>query len=91
MYSTLESEIRKVTRAVVRCYIGEDLKVCVYVVDVYYDICQRLKLEGETENMGVCTKEWKGDSVQIQPRCSWPLPALLYVTVEWEPAFLRQA
>ena len=25
--------------------------------DVYYYICWRLKLEGETENMGVCTKE----------------------------------
>ena len=23
--------------------------------DVYYYICERLKLEGETENMGVCT------------------------------------
>ena len=65
MYSTLESEIRKVTRAVVRCYIGEDLKVCVYVVDVYYDICQRLKLEGETENMGVCTKERKGVTAAV--------------------------
>ena len=28
--------------------------------DVYYYICWRLKLEGETENMGVCTKERKG-------------------------------
>ena len=28
--------------------------------DVYYHICWRLKLEGETENMGVCTKERKG-------------------------------
>ena len=26
---------------------------------IYY-ICERLKLEGETENMGVCTKERKG-------------------------------
>ena len=25
--------------------------------DVYYYIGERLKLEGETENMGVCTKE----------------------------------
>ena len=25
--------------------------------DVYYYICWRLKLEGETENMGVCKKE----------------------------------
>ena len=30
--------------------------------DVYYYICQRLKLEGETENVGVCTKERKGDT-----------------------------
>ena len=29
--------------------------------DVYYYIGERLKLEGETENMGVCTKERKGD------------------------------
>ena len=29
------------------------------VVDVHYYICQRLKLEGETKNMGVCTKEWE--------------------------------
>ena len=28
--------------------------------DVYYYILWRLKLEGETENMGVCTKERKG-------------------------------
>ena len=33
--------------------------------DVYYYICQRLKLEGETENMGVCTKERKGDTAEI--------------------------
>ena len=28
--------------------------------DVYYYMCWRLKLEGESENMGVCTKERKG-------------------------------
>ena len=28
--------------------------------DVYYYVRWRLKLEGETENMGVCTKERKG-------------------------------
>ena len=28
--------------------------------DVYYYTCWRLKLEGETENMCVCTKERKG-------------------------------
>ena len=28
--------------------------------DVYYCIGERLKLERETENMGVCTKEWEG-------------------------------
>ena len=28
--------------------------------DVYYYMRWRLKLEGETENMGVCTKERKG-------------------------------
>ena len=34
--------------------------VTVVVVVVYYYIRWRLKLEGETENMGVCTKERKG-------------------------------
>ena len=33
--------------------------------DVYYYICQRLKLEGETENMSVCTKDRKGDTAEI--------------------------
>ena len=33
--------------------------------DVYYYICQRLKLEGETKNMGVCTKERKGDTAEV--------------------------
>ena len=28
--------------------------------DVYHYIGERLKLEGETENMGFCTKERKG-------------------------------
>ena len=28
--------------------------------NVHYYICKRLKLEGETENMGVCTKARKG-------------------------------
>ena len=33
--------------------------------DVYYYICWRLKLEGETENMGVCTKERKGVAAEV--------------------------
>ena len=33
--------------------------------DVYYNICWRLKLEGETENIGVCTKERKGVSAEV--------------------------
>ena len=33
-------------------------------VDDYY-ICRRLKLKGETENMGVCTKERKGDTAEV--------------------------
>ena len=36
--------------------------------DVYYYICWRLKLEGETENMGVCTKERKGVSAEVLKR-----------------------
>ena len=35
--------------------------------DVYYYMRWRLKLEGETENMGVCTKERKG----INSRSPW--------------------
>ena len=33
--------------------------------DVYYYICWRLKLEGETENICVCTKERKGVSAEV--------------------------
>ena len=33
--------------------------------DVYYYTCWRLKLEGETENMGVCTKEREGVAAEI--------------------------
>ena len=33
--------------------------------DVYYYIRWRLKLEGETENMGVCTKERKGVTAAV--------------------------
>ena len=33
--------------------------------DVYYYIRWRLKLEGETENMGVCTKERKGVAAEV--------------------------
>ena len=32
---------------------------------VYYYIGERLKLEGETENMGVCTKERKGVTAEV--------------------------
>ena len=33
--------------------------------DVYYYIRWRLKLEGETENMSVCTKERKGVTAAV--------------------------
>ena len=33
--------------------------------DVYYYIRWRLKLEGETENTGVCTKERKGVTAEV--------------------------
>ena len=33
--------------------------------DVHYYIRWRLKLEGETENMGVCTKERKGVTAEV--------------------------
>ena len=44
--------------------------------DVYYYICWRLKLEGETENIGVVRRSGRA----CQPRYSWPLPALIH----WE-------
>ena len=31
---------------------------------VYYYTVERLKLEGETENMGVCTKEWERHDIR---------------------------
>ena len=33
--------------------------------DVYNYIDERLKLEGETENMGICTKERKGMTAEV--------------------------
>ena len=33
--------------------------------DVYYYIGERLKLEGETENRGVCTKEQEGMTARV--------------------------
>ena len=33
--------------------------------DIYYYTCWRLKLEGETENMCVCTKERKGVAAEV--------------------------
>ena len=33
--------------------------------DVYHYIGERLKLEGEKENMGVCTKERKGMTAEV--------------------------
>ena len=33
--------------------------------DVYYYIRWRLKLEGETKDMGVCTKERKGVAAEV--------------------------
>ena len=41
--------------------------------DVYYYIRWRLKLEGETENMGVCTKERKGITVAVLMERRWVL------------------
>ena len=43
------------------CSLRCDDDVC----DVYYYIRWRLKLEGETENMGVCTKERKGVTAAV--------------------------
>ena len=43
----------------------DDTTLMTPVVDFYYYICQRLKLEGETENMGVCTKERNGETAEV--------------------------
>ena len=46
--------------------------------DVYYYIGERLKLEGKTENMGVCTKEQEGMTAGVlmaTPCCSHLLGA----------------
>ena len=48
-------------------------------MNFYYYISERLTLEGETENMGACTKERKGITAEVL-RYSWPLPALSH----WE-------
>ena len=42
--------------------------------DVYYYIRWRLKLEGETENMGVCTKERKGVTAEVLRATPCPMP-----------------
>ena len=35
------------------------------VMMMFITFCWRLKLEGETENMGVCTKERKGVAAEV--------------------------
>ena len=45
--------------------------------DVYCYICKRLKLEGGTENMGVCTKERKGGTAEVLLAISDQFPALI--------------
>ena len=39
--------------------------------DVHYYIRWRLKLEGETENTGVCTKERKGVTAEVHMATPW--------------------
>ena len=41
--------------------------------DVYYYMRWRLKLEGETENTGVCTKERKGVAAEVLFGLGYPL------------------
>ena len=42
------------------------MKVSATALDEPYSVLlQRLKLEGETENMSVCTKERKGDTAEV--------------------------
>ena len=48
--------------------------------DVYYSIGERLKLEGEAENMGVSAKKRKGMKAVVLMATSWPLPA----PIQWE-------
>ena len=47
------------------CRLADDDDVYDDDDDVYYYIRWRLKLEGETENMGVCTKERKGVTAAV--------------------------
>ena len=44
--------------------------------DVYYYIRWRLKLEGETENTGVCTKEREGVTAEVLMATPCRVPAL---------------
>ena len=51
--------------------------------DVYHYTGERLKLEGETENIGVCTKERQGITAEVlmaTPLC-WK-----FATVSWSRA-----
>ena len=48
--------------------------VVVVVVDVYYYIGERLKLVGETENRGICTKEQEGMTTMTAVVLKGPFP-----------------
>ena len=45
--------------------VGTDYMKLIDDDDVYYYIGERLKLEGETENMGFCTKEQEGMTAEV--------------------------
>ena len=64
--------------------VNEELSVCLSSFacplhrtndgdDVSYYVSERLKLGGETENMGVCTKERKGITAEVlmTTPCTW--------------------
>ena len=50
-------ETARLSASIITVDFGDD--------DVCYYFCWRLKLEGETENMGVCTKERKGVAAEV--------------------------
>jgi hypothetical protein len=55
--------------------------------DVYYYIRWRLKLEGETENMGVCTKERKGATAAVL--MATPCTNVYYSKYRCDTKFIR--
>ena len=59
--------------------------------DVHYYVRWRLKLEGETENTGVCTKERKGVAAEVLCGLGYPLwPTLSVFFVHFCPLVIHK-